>query len=182
MPIFLTGFMGTGKTVVGRALAARMGCGVVDTDDLIEKRVGKTVRRIFAEEGEDAFRRMEIEVIREVAKADGILTLGGGAVTRQENWETIRKSGGVCVCLTATPETILDRVTNAEERPLLAGLNGEERLAKIRRMLVEREPFYRRADVQVETDGRSVEEVVGEIIKKLQVTSYPSTSTLKLET
>jgi shikimate kinase len=169
--VFLTGFMGTGKTVVGRTLATRMGYGFVDTDDLIEKKAGRTIRQIFVERGEEVFRRMEIEAIQEAARMEkGVIALGGGAVTREENWATIRKSGGVCVCLMATPETILDRVKDAEERPLLAGLSRKGRLTKIRQMLEERDKFYTRADIRVVTDERSVEELVGEIIEKLQPT------------
>ena len=166
--IFLTGFMGSGKTEVGVLLAQRLGRTFVDTDEMVEVKAGKRISDIFGDEGEAAFRRIEHECVVEAARrSNAVIALGGGAITRAENWDAIGE--GVVICLWAQPETLLDRVLGNEDRPLLAGLDRMGRLDKIRRMLREREAFYRKAHLVVDTDGRSVEEVVdriaGELVK-----------------
>jgi shikimate kinase len=161
--IFLTGFMGCGKTKVGMGLARRLGRVFVDTDAMVEKKAGKRVSDIFDEEGEALFRRMEHAcVVGAARRSNAVVALGGGAMTRSENRDAIRE--GIIIYLRAEAETLLERVSGNEERPLLAGLDRMGKLEKIRRVLREREPFYREAHVVVDTDGLSVEEVVERIV------------------
>jgi len=167
-PVFVAGFMGTGKTKVGRILAERLGRPFVDTDDLIVERAGKPISEIFEQDGEPAFRRLEEDCVAGASRlADAVVALGGGAVTQEANWDTIRRTG-LCLCLRASPETISDRVGRNDERPLMAGLDPSERLEKIRRMLAEREPSYARADAFVtSTDCRSPEETADLALSEL---------------
>ncbi|MDE2998262.1 MAG: shikimate kinase [Gemmatimonadota bacterium] len=160
--IFLTGFMATGKSKIGPILARRLDRLFVDTDELIVAAAGKSIPRVFAEDGEAAFRRIERgSVVKAAGMPDAVIALGGGAVTQEGNWDTIRASG-VCLCLKASPETIFARLCRTEgERPLMDGLNDEERMEKIRSMLAARAPFYDRADAFVEsTEYRTPEETV----------------------
>ncbi len=168
--IFLTGFMATGKSKVGPVLAQRLNRPFVDTDELIVEAAGKTIPEIFEQDGETVFRRIEHDcVVRASRMSDAIISLGGGAVTQEANWEVIRKTG-VCVCFQASAETIFERVSRTEgERPLMAGLDDAGRLAKIREMLAEREPFYSRADVFVtSTEDRTPEETAEVTIAELE--------------
>jgi shikimate kinase len=159
--IVLMGFMGTGKSEVGRRLARRRGCAFVDTDRLIEQRAGKSIPAIFAEDGEPRFRSLEAEVVAEVAaRPGGVLAVGGGAVLDAENARRLHETG-VMVHLTARPETILERIGDVAERPLLAGCNPR---AVIDRLFAERRPAYEAlADVAVDTSDRSVDEVADEV-------------------
>lgn len=160
--IFLTGFMATGKSKIGPILARRLDRIFVDTDELIVETAGKSIPRIFADDGEAAFRRIERGcVARAAGMPDAVIALGGGAVTQEDNWDTIRATG-VCLCLRASAETIFTRLCRTEgERPLMAGLNDEERMEKIRSMLAARAPFYGLADAIVEsTEDRTPEETV----------------------
>ena len=149
--IFLTGFMAAGKTKVGGILASRLHLNFLDTDTLVEEAAGKPISRIFEEDGEEAFRRLEHEVIRRALEMPpSVISLGGGAVTREENRAILRGSG-ISVYLSASPETIFERVSRKTHRPLLAGLNEQQRMDRVRTMLAEREPYYRQADITVET-------------------------------
>ena len=156
IPIFLTGFMGTGKSEIGRLLARRLGRIFLDTDEMIERRAGKTIPQIFAEEGEEAFRRIERECVAQAAsRKDAVVSLGGGAVTQPANLEVVRQRG-ILICIEADVDTILERVSRRENRPLLAGLSREEKRAKIERMLADRRVFYDRADLKIRSsDARS---------------------------
>ena len=128
--IILTGFMGTGKTTVGRALADRLGWRFVDLDDRIAERAGKSVPAIFEEDGEAAFRDLETAVCRQIASERGlVVATGGGAVLRAANREALEKAGTV-ICLEATPDTILERVGAGNDRPMLG--EGDRRGASRR--------------------------------------------------
>ena len=146
-PIFLTGFMATGKTKVGRILAGWLQRQFVDTDELLVETAGKTIHEIFEEDGEPAFRQLEHEaVIKASQMGPVIVSLGGGAITYERNWAVIRKTGA-CLCFRASVETIFQRVSRKrDERPLLAGLDDEGLRNKIEDMIAEREPFYAQAD------------------------------------
>ncbi|MFN3476326.1 MAG: shikimate kinase [Candidatus Methylomirabilales bacterium] len=163
--IVLTGFMGTGKTAIGRLLAERLGLSFLDLDELIEKEAGRTIREIFAQEGEPAFRHLERELIRRLVPfEDCVLATGGGAVLDPENLENL-KAHGVLICLKATPEAILARVGEGDERPLLY---GHDRLTRIQELLKARAPFYEKADFTLDTTDLSVEEAVLRLIELLQ--------------
>jgi len=152
----LVGFMGTGKSSVGQLAAAQLHFRFTDTDELIEARAGKTISSIFAEEGEVRFRQHERSVMEELKKCHRtVIATGGGLVANEENLDSL-KVHALVICLWASPETIWERVRNQSHRPLL---QTPDPLAKIRQLLAEREPFYRRADVLVNTELRSVKEV-----------------------
>jgi shikimate kinase len=153
-PIFLTGFMGTGKSRIGRLLAEQLGREFYDTDQMVEARVGTSVSEVFASAGEARFRELEQECVAAAAgRGPVVIALGGGAVTQERNWELIRSVRGVVVCLEADLATIAERVARKDNRPLLAGLTPDERRDRIVRLLAEREPYYRRADVRVTTSN-----------------------------
>jgi len=148
--------MGTGKTSVGQLLARILHFRLVDTDVLIERRTGKKISAIFAEEGEVKFREHERAVVEELARyRRTVIAAGGGLVTHPANLASL-KTHALVVCLWAAPEVIWRRVRHQAHRPLL---NTPDPLATIRKLLAEREGFYRQADVLIGTDIRSVKEV-----------------------
>jgi shikimate kinase len=159
--IVLTGFMGTGKSEVGRRLAKRLGRAFVDTDQLVEARAGKTVAAIFAEDGEVTFRALERDAVESAtAHREAVIAVGGGAVLDATNVARLRAAGAL-VCLTADPDTILRRVGDVARRPLLA---GDDPRGTIERLMRERRPAYTAAaDVVLDTSDRSVDQVVEEI-------------------
>jgi shikimate kinase len=161
--IILTGFMGTGKTEVGRRLARAMSRTFVDIDNLVEMATGRAIPEIFATSGEARFRELEREAIRQaVAIPDAVVATGGGALLDAESRRLLLAAGPV-VCLTATPEEILRRVGALGDRPLLAAASDEERLVKIRTLLDARETTYAVAAHRIDTTGRSVDDVVSQI-------------------
>lgn len=160
--IVLTGFMGTGKSSIGRRLARELHLKFIDTDGLIEKEAGKSIAQIFAEHGEGYFRKLESKAIEDVAsKANVIIATGGGAIVNPENLEALKKNG-IVICLTASIDSILARVGSGDERPLLS--EGGKREA-ISNLLKQREPFYKKADFIIDTTAKSTKEVVEEILK-----------------
>jgi shikimate kinase len=161
--IVLTGFMGTGKTEVGRILSMKLGYALVDADTEVEKEQGMTITDIFKQYGEPKFRDIESNVIKRLSEIkNAVISTGGGAVLRQENMDNLRKNG-VVVCLTASPETILKRTSSNNDRPLLQVDNP---LQKIKELLEFRRPYYEKADIMIDTEGKSLFEVVEEIISK----------------
>lgn len=163
--VVLVGFMGTGKSVVGKRLAKLLGVPFVNTDDIIEQRQRHTIAEIFSSRGEGYFRDVEKEVIKEVSAKEGIVIgAGGGAVLNEENMNNLKKNG-IMFCLTASPEAIHERTKNYRHRPLL---NVPDPVAKIKELLETRAPFYAKADFQIDTSGKSVEAAAQEIIKKLK--------------
>lgn len=163
--VSLTGFMGVGKSRIGRELARALMLHFIDLDRYIERRTGLSIPDIFRHLGEEAFRRMEKEAVRELVGKDYlVLALGGGTFVDPENRQALLHRGPV-VALWASPETILERATRKPgERPLL---QVENPLERIRTLLQARTPIYREAHVHVSTDHRRVEEVVAEIVEKL---------------
>jgi len=165
--IALIGFMGTGKTVVGQALAEKLGREFIELDALIEKKAGKSIPEIFQQDGEIGFRELEIEAAREVAdKKNTVVACGGGIVLNKINIDRLRKEY-VIVYLTALPEVILKRTSDDKDgRPLLA---VNDRAAQIRELLRYRRPFYERAaDIRVNTSRLSIDSVAELIIRKLR--------------
>jgi shikimate kinase len=162
MNIVLTGFMCTGKTSVGKLLAEKLGYQFVDTDDLIEQRVGMKISDIFAVYGEPYFRDVETEVVKEVAKKDKfVISTGGGVVLRKVNMNELRKKG-IIVNLTAKPETIYNRLKNQHGvRPLL---NKPDPMNEIIKLLSQREEYYKNCDLRIETDNFTVEQIVQQIL------------------
>ena len=160
--IILFGFMGTGKSAVGKKLAEKLRMKFVDMDDLIEAREKMTISAIFEKKGEPYFRKVESEVAKDVAKESGlVVATGGGVVLNYENVKTL-ESSGIGICLNASPETIHARVKHERHRPLIAVENPEER---IRQLLEYRKPFYTKVQHQVDTDFLTIDEIVEEVIK-----------------
>ena len=143
--IALIGFMGTGKTTISKALSKITGFQEIDVDEYIVKKSGRSISDIFEKEGEDYFRNLETE-----AESGKIISCGGGAVLRDENVE-ILKAGGVIILLTATPETIFDRVKDHTHRPIL---NNDMSLSHVKELMEKREPRYQSvADVKISVDA-----------------------------
>ena len=158
--IVLVGFMGTGKTSVGRRLASQLRMRYVDTDDIIERDSGRRISDIFSEDGEPAFRDLESDAVCKASKLyNHVISTGGGAVLRETNMKVLKQSG-IIFCLTATPEEIYRRVRHQSHRPLL---QTPDALAKIQSMLAERKPYYAEADYMVRTTGRPFREITGYI-------------------
>ena len=168
--IALTGFMGTGKSSVARLLASQLHFALLDTDEMIERETGKSVAEIFAAEGEPAFRKYEARVIAELAAhRRTIIATGGGVGANPAHLESL-KQHALVVCLWASPEIILERVRHHTHRPLLQGPNP---LAKIRELLAIREPFYKQADVLLNTQVRSLKEVAQQVTHQFRQASSP---------
>jgi len=150
--VFLTGFMATGKSRIGQLIAASLGRPHFDTDKLVEEKTGKTIPQIFEESGEKEFRRLEVEALRGLAgKEPYVCALGGGALLSPEALAFVR-SEGTLINLYADPEIILQRVNRKKDsRPLLAGLEDEPKLQRIREMLDQRQPLYDLADFRFES-------------------------------
>ena len=158
--IILIGFMGSGKTTIAMKLSHRLNMRYISTDDLIEKREKCTINEIFTKKGEDYFRNAEILAVRDACSMENvIIDLGGGAVMRDENWESIRASG-VVICLTADNNTIMERTKKYKHRPLL---NVEDPKQKIRNLMAKRAPFYAKADHCVDTGKLTVKQAVKKI-------------------
>lgn len=165
--IALIGFMGVGKTVVGKALARQLDKEFVELDALIERKAGKTIPAIFREDGETAFRELEIEITGEVSrKKNAVIACGGGVVLNQINIDRLRQENRI-VCLTASPDIIIKRTSSrAGSRPLL---EVADKALEIAKLLKFREPLYRRAaDITVNTSNQSIGRVVAEIISRIE--------------
>ena len=159
--IVLIGFMGSGKSTVGQELASRLDLDFVDSDQLLVEKAGQQIPEIFAEYGEAHFRRLEKEVVAELAEEEGlVIATGGGVVLASDNVERLRKQGSL-VLLQAEPEVILDRVKDSD-RPLL---DVADPLAEIKKLLSARESYYQAAaDYVIDTSQLEVEEVVEKIV------------------
>jgi shikimate kinase len=164
--IFLVGFMGAGKTTVGRVLARRLGWRYCDSDKVIETKAGKTVSEIFSSHGEPRFRDLESETLLSLAgKEKQVVATGGGAVMREENMRAMKK-GGVTVYLKAPMSVIWERIKHSRTRPLL---NVDNPFEAAEELLRKRIPFYETADITVDTEDLTPEEAASEIMKRLGV-------------
>lgn len=168
MNIVLTGFMGTGKTVIGKSLARNLGWSYVDTDEFIEKKTGLKISGIFAKHGEKYFRDMETRIVKLVSNFNNyVIATGGGVVLRKENMDNLEKNGFI-VNLHANPDVIYERVKSTSERPLLDKPNPRE---EIKKLLEERKLYYKRCDMNVCTDDSNIGEMVEKIIGALNKVS-----------
>lgn len=166
MNIILIGFMGTGKTEVGKRLAERLSNDFLDTDELIEKSEGKKISDIFKDNGEEYFRNLETEVIETLQDYENyVLSTGGGIVLRDENVRLLKEIGPI-VLLTARDDVILSRVSDKDDRPLL---EQGDKAEKIKELLAKRALIYKAAaDYTVDTSDKSVDNIVEEIINHVQ--------------
>lgn len=161
MRLFLTGFMGSGKTSVGRALASKTRTSFADLDALIEERAGRSISAIFAENGESYFRELESVALRELGSY-GVVALGGGAFISPHNRSIIEVSG-FSVFLYCELDTICDRLRLDTSRPLFGGREEMQRLYQ------KRLPFYRLANLTVDVTRMSIEEAASEICNRLNL-------------
>lgn len=160
--LYLVGFMGTGKTTIGRVVAQKIGFELVDSDQAIEQQQGRTIAEIFARDGEAAFRRLEREYIENGhPTARTVVSCGGGLVIPPGMLELLQ-SRGVVVCLHASIETILARTARHRHRPLL---NVEDPDVRVRALYAEREPVYKRAGTVLLTDARPLNDIVAHVIR-----------------
>ena len=164
--ISLVGFMGAGKTTVGRALASKLGWEFVDLDDLIQAREGRTIPEIFQTSGEKAFRELERQLLQELVNSSGVngsvLSLGGGAFIDNTNQQLLRENGIPAVFLDASAEELFRRCQQpGVDRPLLSDRNGFSALYERRR------PAYMNAAFRIQTAGREIASIVDEIMTRL---------------
>ena len=156
--------MGAGKSVTAKCLAAAREAPLYSTDSLVEEKAGHPISEIFLREGEGAFRRLENEVVLDLAKKQGaVIDCGGGVVLNPENMKALRKNG-IIIYLSATPEIVWERIKNQKHRPLL---DVKDPLTEIRRLLHQRDPLYRQADHVVDTKGLTGETTCDAILKIL---------------
>ena len=171
--IFLTGFSGSGKSTIGPLLANSLGYEFVDLDQAIEKEAGKTITKIFAEDGEAHFRALELHAIQQLAtQRDMVISLGGGALEDAQAFSLIQQSGTM-VYLKSPISTLARRLCNKTDRPLLQGEKGEklsreEIEQKIAMILAQREQRYETADITVETDVKRIGSTVEELTRKIE--------------
>ena len=159
--IFLIGFMGTGKTTIANALNRKYDMEIIDMDANIEQEQNMAISEIFVNQGEEFFRDLETKLIYDLQNKDNVVvSCGGGAVLRQENVRAMKKSGKI-ILLNATAETILERVQNSHNRPLL---EGNKNVEYIRQLMSKRDDKYNSAaDYVVDVDNRAVEDIAEEI-------------------
>lgn len=162
--LVLIGFMGTGKTSLGKILADRLGRTFIDIDQKIEQDAGLSIPKIFELHGENYFRELEKKAVAEIVKRKNlVIATGGGTVKDEENLRLLKESG-VIVCLTTAPEEILIRTQRRGERPLL-DKPDDERLAEIKKLLAQREKFYSQADYTIDTTDWSPLQIMTDICK-----------------
>jgi shikimate kinase len=170
MIITLTGFMGCGKSSVGRCLSELLCCPFIDLDDAICERSGRSIPEIFASEGETEFRKLEAETLRSILTPSGtvrmVIALGGGTVMTPECSEIV-KERSVCIYLKASIDTLVRHLeTEASGRPMLQGDSLRSRIEEL--MNIRTETYESIAHITIETDGKSVEAIAEEIINRLQ--------------
>jgi shikimate kinase len=165
--------MGAGKTTVGRELAAQLGLNPIDTDHFIERRYHRTISQLFADGGEDRFRKIEAAALNEIADLeDVVVSTGGGAPCFYDNMQRMNDAG-ITVYLKASPEALADRLkTGKNSRPLVKNKSKDELKAFIAEMLAQREAFYNRATIILETERittpADVQQIVRQLIEQLR--------------
>jgi shikimate kinase len=171
--VFLTGFMGSGKSTIGPILANTLGFKYIDVDTVIEQKAQKRIVDIFSTDGEQSFRTLERSTLQELTELDhSVISLGGGTIANEENSRLVSQNG-ILVYLKLSPEEIIQRVHYRNDRPMLKDefgntLAGEQLRERILQLLARREPFYGRADVIIYADNMRVGATVDEIVKQLR--------------
>lgn len=164
--VYLLGFMGSGKTRVGRILADSLRRPFIDTDAHIVEETGLSINALFERKGEAGFREIERKVIRCLADTRGcVISLGGGSVMHPENWENIVRSG-TTVALSYPAEILAGRLERKKDRPLLNRAGESGRMDLIRTLMAEREPYYRRADFVLHLNREIDAEAVADMIRR----------------
>ena len=163
--IVLTGLMGSGKSAIGRTIAKKLGRRFIDTDRFIERKTGKTIPEIFEKEGETTFRNLEREIIKKLSQYIGIvIATGGGAMKDLENFKHLKESGWI-IALYASPETLYKRIEGKRVRPLL--LDKDNPVKTLEDISNERKNMYAKADFQVDTENKEINQIADEIINLL---------------
>lgn len=163
--IYLVGFMGTGKTAVGRELAKSLKFEFVDLDDLIVRKEKRTIAELFSQNGEPYFRKVEKETLKKISSQENlVVSCGGGIVIDPENI-ALMKQGGRLIALTARPEVIFERTKKGAHRPLL---NVIDPLGRITELLSARKPYYEKADLSIDTSDLSIRQVAESILELIK--------------
>lgn len=163
--IVLIGFMGTGKSILGQALSEKLDLELIDTDDLVEKKMGMPIPQIFEKYGEEKFRDLESDIIQEISgKKNKIISCGGGVCLREENIINI-KSGNIVILLEASARVILDRIKSDKNRPILKEKMNIENIEAI--MKERKLSYHKAADFIIDTDNKTLLELVDEILIKI---------------
>lgn len=160
--LYLVGFMGTGKSTIGRAVAQRLGFRLLDSDHEIERLQGKSIPEIFAQQGEPAFRGMERQFVDGGHPADRTVVACGGGLVVQAGMLDLLRAKGVVICLHASLATVLERTQRNRNRPLLDVADPSER---IRTLYAVREPIYKRAGTVILTDSRPLNDIVAHVVR-----------------
>jgi len=160
--IVLIGFMGTGKSTIGKSIAKRLDLAFIDIDMLIESRMNQTISGIFEKFGEKYFRELEKKVVKEYSEKEGqVISTGGGVVLDVENMENL-KSSGIVIMLKARPEIIFRNVSKDQNRPLLKSDDPMERIIEL---LEKRQEYYKNNHYEIEVSDLAVDDVVNEVIR-----------------
>lgn len=168
MRIFLIGFMGSGKTTIGRQLAKQLGLSFIDQDSLIESKMHMTVSEIFATHGEEFFRQTERAVLDELSERENIVVATGGGAPCFEGNIDLMNNTGITIYLKTSPGVLAARLRNANStRPLIAGKSEPELLAYINTKLTEREPFYEKARLSIDANSLSPDDII-RILKEMK--------------
>ncbi len=171
MQIYLIGFMGAGKTTIGKLLAEKLAMPFIDLDNVIEQTANLTIPLIFERFGENYFRRLETDCLKNIAYLSrNIIATGGGIVLSAEN-RTIMKNSGVIVYLKWHPEILYQRLKNSTHRPLLNGIHESQLIDHIEKRLTQRQPYYEQADIIIDgNEGTMPAEIIELLIQKLPAT------------
>ena len=161
--IYITGFMGSGKTTVGQAISQHLNLPVFDTDTYIEKKMDKSVKEIFRDQGENFFRQEESSALKELPLENAIVTTGGGIIKSKENRQWM-KQHGIIVFLYADITEVMKRLEGDITRPLILDKSMEE----VKALFQNRLPFYKEAHYTVNTNGKKIEEIVTEIERMIK--------------
>jgi shikimate kinase len=170
--VYLTGFMGSGKSTIGPILANTIGYDFLDIDKKIETTASRTINEIFANDGEGYFRELERKIVQQISNTHScVVSLGGGTVTKSDNLSAI-KTSGVLIYLKADAQEIFQRLKYKADRPLLKGsdsvsLENGDLLRRITSLMEEREAFYMQADIVVSTAGKKIGQTVDEIVRRI---------------
>ena len=173
MIIFLVGFMGCGKSTIGRRIARRLGYGFVDTDSVVEDKAGKRITDIFAGSGEDEFRRLETEAIEELPEGEDIVVATGGGLPCFGDNLGLMKSKGLLVYFKMRHEMLFGRLKGGRERrPKLAGVDDARHMEYVRETLAQREPYYAQASMVIDCNGVSDEYIASHISRLIEASGH----------
>lgn len=175
MPVFIIGYMASGKTTFGKVLASKLNIPFIDLDEYIEEKTGNTISGIFAEKGEEEFRKIERDLLKQACGENDkcILACGGGTPCHFDNMEFLNQNGVTVFLETSTPVLISRLQAENQKRPIVAGLSDSEIQQKVLSQLCERLPFYLQAKLKWQGDNLESEEEINENVENF-ISSYPS--------